>query len=120
MLMAARKPTCLCCRSKVESCVRVRPLKIAPYPVPIPRRPVLGGPEVVRVGLNTNHTSKTPRGEPMGSRDTHASRDTGRAHSPVTGHTDRESWNGTVLFRSGTPIHSTHSVVVVPESRASR
>ena len=111
MLMAARKPTCLCCRSKVESCVRVRPLKIAPYPVPIPRRPVLGGPEVVRVGLNTNHTSKTPRGEPMGSRDTHATRDE---------HTVRESCNGTVLFRSGTPIHSTHSVVVVPESRASR
>ena len=111
MLMAARKPTCLCCRSKVESCVRVRPLKIAPYPVPIPRRPVLGGPEVVRVGLNTHHTSKTPRGEPMGSRDTHATRDE---------HTDRESCNGTVLFRSGTPIHSTHSVVVVPESRASR
>ena len=111
MLMAARKPTCLCCRSKVESCVRVRPLKIAPYPVPIPRRPVLGAPEVVRVGLNTNHTSKTPRGEPMGSRDTHATRDE---------HTVRESCNGTVLFRSGTPIHSTHSVVVVPESRASR
>ena len=80
-------------------------------PVPIPRRPVLGGPEVVRVGLNTNHTSKTPRGEPMGSRDTHATRDE---------HTVRESCNGTVLFRSGTPIHSTHSVVVVPESRASR
>ena len=113
MLMAARKPTCLCCRSKVESCVRVRPLKIAPYrsrfrAVPTP---VLGGPEVVRVGLNTDHTSKTPRGEPMGSRDTHATRDE---------HTVRESCNGTVLFRSGTPIHSTHSVVVVPESRASR
>ena len=77
-------------------------------PVPIPRRPVLGGPEVVRVGLNTDHTSKTPRGEPGDTR--HTRHGTSTAHT-VTGHTDRESCYGTVLYRSGTPMHSTHSVV---------
>ena len=86
MLMAARKPTCLCCRSKVESCVRVRPLKIAPYPVPIPRRPVLGGPEVVRVGLNTDHTSKTPRGEPTWGAGTHTRVATRDEHTVESGH----------------------------------
>ena len=83
-------------------------------PVPIPRRPVLGGPEVVRVGLNTDHTSKTPRGEP--GHTAHATRDEHRTYSHRAHRPRILLWHCTVPVRYP---HAQHTQCRGPESRAS-